>query len=90
MDDTLPEPFSTLTGLEAEPTIEQARVLTAALNAVPDLQRWLRIQRQKTGRGLLDSGRDRYELAPHLEVTPQRVSNIASGHTRSKAPHKTA
>ncbi|MFB7574693.1 sigma-70 family RNA polymerase sigma factor [Streptomyces sp. NPDC056165] len=90
MEHTLPEPFAALAGLEAEPTIEQARALTAALKAVPDLQRWLRVQRQKTVRGLLDTGRDRDELAPHLEVTPQRVSDIASGHTRSKAPRKTA
>lgn len=87
---TLPEPFTSLAHLEAEPTIDQARALTAALKAVPDLQRWLRVQRQQTVRALLDSGRDRNELAPHLECKPQRVSDIASGHTRRKAPHHTA
>ncbi|MER6979640.1 hypothetical protein [Streptomyces carpinensis] len=90
MDNTLPEPFAALADLEAEATIEQAQRLTAALNAVPDLQRWLRVQRQRTVRGLLDSGRDRDELAPYLEVSPQRVSDIASGHTRHKGSRKTA
>lgn len=81
----LPAPFAALTDLEAQPTTEQARLLTAALKAVPDLQRWLRIQRQQTVRGLLDSGHDRDELAPILECSKQRVSDIASGHSRSKA-----
>jgi hypothetical protein len=89
MDPSLPEPFAALAHLEAAPNIEQARALTAALNAVPDLQRWLRVQRQRTVRGLLDANHTKEELAPHLEVTPQRVADIASGHSRSKAPRRT-
>ncbi|MEV5930961.1 sigma-70 family RNA polymerase sigma factor [Streptomyces cellulosae] len=87
-DPTLPEPFAALAGLTAEPTIEQARALTAALKAVPDLQRWLRAQRQQTVRGLLDSGHDRTELAPVLGVSKQRVSDIASGHISGQKAHR--
>ncbi|MFJ6844305.1 sigma-70 family RNA polymerase sigma factor [Streptomyces griseoluteus] len=79
----LPEPFAALTGLSAEPTSEQARRLTLALKSVPELQRWLRVQRQLTTRGLLDAGRTRKELTPILEVSEQRVSDIASGHLNS-------
>lgn len=85
MDPELPAPFAALAHLEAEPTPEQARALTAALKAVPELQRWLRVQRQRTTRGLLDAGRTREELAPILEVSKQRVSDIASGHLNSAA-----
>ncbi|MGW2951549.1 sigma-70 family RNA polymerase sigma factor [Streptomyces eurythermus] len=85
MEPTLPPPFAALADLTAEPTIEQARRLTAALKAVPDLQKWLRVQRQRTTRGLLDGGRSRKELAPVLECSEQRVSDIASGHLNSAA-----
>ncbi|MEU7323375.1 sigma-70 family RNA polymerase sigma factor [Streptomyces griseoviridis] len=81
----LPEPFAALAGLTAEPTIEQARRLTAALKAVPELQRWLRVQREHTTRGLLDANHTRAELAPILEVSKQRVSDIAAGHLNSAA-----
>ncbi|MFJ1607002.1 sigma-70 family RNA polymerase sigma factor [Streptomyces sp. NPDC088253] len=81
----LPPPFADLVGLTAEPTVEQARRLTAALKAVPELQRWLRVQRQLTTRGLLDADHTRKELAPVLECTEQRVSDIASGHLNKAA-----
>lgn len=90
MDHSPPEPFSALADLaDGEPTIEQARALGQALKAVPDLQRWLRQQRQRTTRALLDQGHSKEQLAPHLEITPQRVADIASGHSRSKARRTT-
>ncbi|MEV6565895.1 sigma-70 family RNA polymerase sigma factor [Streptomyces kronopolitis] len=89
MDHSLPEPFAALADLAGgEPTIEQARALGQALNAVPDLQHWLREQRRRTIRALMDNGHSKEELAPHLKVTPQRVADIASGHSRSKAPRR--
>ncbi|MEU6595294.1 sigma-70 family RNA polymerase sigma factor [Streptomyces sp. NPDC046881] len=81
----LPEPFAALVDLTAEPTTDQARRLTLALKAVPELQRWLRVQRQLTTRGLLDAEHTRKELAPILECSEQRVSDIASGHLNKAA-----
>ncbi|MEV5787755.1 hypothetical protein AB0L42_43465 [Streptomyces sp. NPDC052287] len=42
-----------------------------------------REERQLTVRALLDGPYDRNDLAPYLDVTPQRVSDIASGHRNS-------
>ncbi|MFF0092728.1 hypothetical protein ACFYSF_22585 [Streptomyces canus] len=81
----LPEPFAALDHLTAEPTVDQASALTKALKGVPDLQRWLRVQRQLTTRGLLDGNKTAAELAPVLEVGKQRVYDIASGHLNSAA-----
>ncbi|MFE0765395.1 sigma-70 family RNA polymerase sigma factor [Streptomyces smyrnaeus] len=90
MDHPLPEPFAALADLaNGEPTMQQARLLGQALKAVPDLQRWLREERQRTTRALLDRHTAK-ELAPHLEVSEQRVYDIASGHNRSKAPRRAA
>ncbi|KQW13550.1 hypothetical protein [Streptomyces sp. Root369] len=82
----LPEPFAALAeDLKADPTTDRARKLTAALKAVPELQRWLRSQRELTVRGLLDADHTAAELAPVLEVGKQRVYDIASGHVRNKS-----
>ncbi|MFD5788612.1 sigma-70 family RNA polymerase sigma factor [Streptomyces sp. NPDC127037] len=81
----LPAPFADLAHLAAEPTIEQAQALGRALNAVPALQAWLRQQRELTVRALLDGPYTKEDLAPRLEVSPQRVADIASGHGRTKA-----
>ena len=74
-----------LADLEGEPTIERAQTLGRALKAVPDLQTWLREQRQLTVRALLDGRPPRKTWPPRLEVSPQRVADIASGHSRTKA-----
>lgn len=88
MNHSLPEPFTALATLaDGELTIQQARALGQALKAVPELQRWLRQERQRTTRALLDRHSAK-ELAPHLEVSEQRVYDIASGHNRSKAPRR--
>ncbi|MFJ5037975.1 sigma-70 family RNA polymerase sigma factor [Streptomyces parvulus] len=81
----LPEPFAALADLAADPTTDQARKLTAALKAVPELQRWLRTQRELTVRGLLDANYTAAELSPVLEVGKQRVYDIAAGHVRNKS-----
>jgi DNA-directed RNA polymerase specialized sigma24 family protein len=83
--DTPPPPFEQLDHLAAEPaTIEQAKALTAALTAIPELQKWLREQRQRVVRTLHEhDGLSYTEIAPHLGVKPERVSGIARGHSRS-------
>jgi hypothetical protein len=88
----LPESFAALAErFTGEPSIEQARLLGLALNDVPALQRWLRENRQRTYRALLDAGHSRAELSSRLEVTVQRVSDIAIGHKpgRPKKPEAT-
>lgn len=80
-----PEPFASLANLTKGPeSIEQAKALTEALNAVPDLQSWLRERRQHVVRTLHErDGMSYTEMAPHLGVKPERVSGIARGHSRS-------
>jgi hypothetical protein len=80
-----PAPFQALAHLLDGPeSIEQAAILTQALKAVPDLQRWLRERRQHVVNTLHDRDKISYtDMAPHLEVTPERVSGIARGHSRS-------
>lgn len=83
--ETPPDPFANLAGLIKGPeSIEQAKALTEALNAVPELQSWLREHRQHVVRTLHERDGVSYtEMAPHLGVKPERVSGIARGHSRS-------
>jgi len=83
--DTPPQPFQQLKNLADGPeTLDQAKQLGDALTAIPDLQRWLREQRQRVVRTLHDRDDISYtDMAPTLKVTPERVSGIARGHSRS-------
>ena len=82
-----PKPFQQLTALTGPETIERAQALTEALNAVPELQRWLREQRQHVVRTLHERDDMSYtDMAPHLGVKPERVSGIARGHSRAPRP----
>lgn len=82
--DTPPAPFEGLVALvEGDASLDQAVALTQALKAVPDLQAWLRQQRQRIVLELKDGGMSYTEMAPSLEVQPERVSGIARGHSRS-------
>lgn len=83
--DTPPEPFQELASLASgDGSIEQAKALTEALTAIPELQKWLREQRQRVVRTLHErDGMSYTDMAPHLGVQPERVSGIARGHSRS-------
>ncbi|MFD9633638.1 sigma-70 RNA polymerase sigma factor region 4 domain-containing protein [Streptomyces violascens] len=83
--ETPPKPFERLANLAGTTeTIEQAKALTEALTAIPDLQKWLREQRQHIVRTLHErDGMSYTDMAPHLGVKPERVSGIARGHSRS-------
>ncbi|MFC7791366.1 sigma-70 family RNA polymerase sigma factor, partial [Streptomyces cinereoruber] len=85
MDRTpLPRPFAALSPhLEGDPSIHQAEVLSRALKAVPQLQKWLRQSRGRATREVLDGGLTAKEVAPHMNVSVQRVRDIASGHLNS-------
>ncbi|MET9073808.1 sigma-70 family RNA polymerase sigma factor [Streptomyces sp. NPDC004232] len=83
--DKPPSPFEQLADLvTGDESIDQAITLTRALTAIPDLQKWLREQRQHVVRTLRErDGMSYTEMAPHLGVKPERVSGIARGHSRS-------
>ncbi|MFK0182103.1 sigma-70 family RNA polymerase sigma factor [Streptomyces xanthochromogenes] len=86
--ETPPKPFEQLAHLDGKTeTIEQAKALTEALAAIPNLQKWLREQRQHIVRTLHErDGMSYTDMAPHLGVKPERVSGIARGHSRSPRP----
>jgi len=88
--DELPAPFGGLARLfEGSETIDQAKLLTEALNTIPDLQKWLRGQRQRVVKTLSQRDGISYtDMAPRLGVKPERVSGIARGHSRT--PRKKA
>lgn len=88
--DSPPEPFRQFADLaKGTETLDQAVALTHALNAIPDLQKWLREQRQHVVRTLHERDGVSYtDMAPRLGVKPERVSGIARGHSRS--PRKKA
>lgn len=90
--DCFPECFAGLRELAEQPeTIEQAKALTDALNAVPELQKWLRERRQHVVRTLHErDGMSYTDMAPHLGVKPERVSGIARGHSRAPKRGKDA
>lgn len=83
--DKPPAPFEHLADLTAgDENIDQAVALTQALAAIPDLQKWLREQRQHVVRTVHErDGMSYTDMAPHLGVKPERVSGIARGHSRS-------
>jgi hypothetical protein len=89
MADT-PEPLQPLEALTEGPeAIEQAKLLTEVLGALPDLQKRLRERRQHVVRTLHERDQISYtDMAPALGVKPERVSGIARGHSRS--PRKKA
>ena len=91
--DKPPAPFEQLADLVAgDESIDQAVALTEALAAIPELQKWLREQRQHVVRTLHDrDGMSYTEIAPHLGVKPERVRGIARGHSgspRQKPAHE--
>ena len=83
-----PSPFENLKHLaEQGDATQRAKDVGAALQAIPDLQKWLREQRQQVVLTLHERDGISYtDMAPALGVKPERVSGIARGHSR--APRK--
>ncbi|WP_439082105.1 hypothetical protein [Streptomyces sp. WL006] len=76
----LPDRFAPLAHLAGEPTLELAGEVTRTALAARPLQAWLRDERQRTVRALLDGPYDRTEIGAAIGVSVQRVSDIAAGH----------
>lgn len=87
--DKPPQQFADVARLvEGDPTLDQAAALTLALEAVPDLQRWLKTQRSRVVADLRAT-HSRDEIAQHINCKPQRVSDIIQGHSRQAGPRRT-
>ncbi|WP_433856694.1 sigma-70 family RNA polymerase sigma factor [Streptomyces kronopolitis] len=85
----LPEPYAYLARLAAgEATLDQAAALTRALENVPELQRWLKAQRGRVVSDLREN-HSREEIGSRINCKPQRVSDIAAGHSRQPGPRRT-
>jgi len=83
-----PQQFADIVRLvEGEPTLDQAAALTRALEAVPELQRWLKTQRARVV-AELRATHSRDEIAQHINCKPQRVSDIIQGHSRQAGPRR--
>ncbi|MFF2612335.1 sigma-70 family RNA polymerase sigma factor [Kitasatospora sp. NPDC058046] len=80
-----PEPFAVLADLVAGgATMHTAAQLGEALNAVPQLQRWLREQRRSVLQEL-KATHSNGEIGSRLGLTAQRVADIAAGHSHTRA-----
>lgn len=76
----LPRQFEALAHLAGPPTLALAGEVTRTALAARPLLAWLRDERQRTVRALLDGPYDRTEIGTAIGVGVQRVSDIAAGH----------
>jgi hypothetical protein len=82
---TPPHPFENLTPLASTAEPEQrARDATAALNAVPELQAWLRQTRQGAVLEMRAGGMSHGEVGKVLGISRARAQQIAEGRTTGK------
>lgn len=80
-----PSPFEALKHLaEQGDATQRAKDVGAALNAVPDLQRWLREIRQQAVQEMHDSGLSYDQIGKELGMHRVRAHQIAEGRTTGK------
>jgi hypothetical protein len=85
--DTPPAPFESLAGLTAAPDpTDRAKTVGAALNAIPDLQKWLRRAREHAVGEMHDSGMSYAEIGAELGMDRVRAHQIAKGKTTGRPP----
>jgi hypothetical protein len=82
---TPPNPFENLKHLaeQGDPT-QQAKEASAALQAIPDLQKWLREIRQAAVQGMREGGLSHAQVAAELGISRARAQQIAEGRTTGK------
>lgn len=80
-----PSPFENLKHLaeQGDPT-ERAKAVGAALQAIPELQHWLRAIRQGAVTEMRDEGLSHAEVGKKLGVSRARAQQIAEGRTTGK------
>lgn len=82
---TPPSPFGDLRRVaeEADDT-QRAKAASDALQAIPDLQRWLRELRQSAVQAMRAGGMSHADVAAELGVSRARAQQIAEGRTTGK------
>ena len=82
---TPPTPFENLKHLaeQGNPT-ERAKTVGAALQAIPELQHWLREIRQGAVQEMRDEGMSHAEVGKELGLSRARAQQIAEGRTTGK------
>lgn len=80
-----PSPFENLKHLaeQGDPT-RRAKDVGAALQAIPDLQKWLREIRHEAVREMRDDGLSHAQVAAELGISRARAQQIAEGRTTGK------
>jgi len=85
--DTPPRPYEALANLvEAPDPTERAKDVGAALNAIPDLQKWLRRARENAVGEMHDSGMSYADIGAELGMDRVRAHQIAKGKTSGRPP----
>ena len=82
---TPPTPFENLKHLaeQGDPT-ERAKTVGAALQAIPELQHWLREIRQGAVQEMRSEGLSHAEVGKELGLSRARAQQIAEGRTSGK------
>lgn len=80
-----PSPFENLKHLaeQGDPT-QRAKDVSTALQAIPELQRWLREIRQGAVQEMRDDGLSHAQVAAELGISRARAQQIAEGRTTGK------
>lgn len=80
-----PSPFENLKHLaeQGDPT-DRAKTVGAALQAIPELQHWLREIRQGAVQEMRDDGMSHAEVGKELGLSRARAQQIAEGRTTGK------
>lgn len=82
---TPPTPFETLKHLaDSRDPAERAKEIGAALNAVPELQKWLRQLRQDAVLELRADGLSHAEVGKVIGTSRARAQQIAEGRTTGR------
>ncbi|MDX2757932.1 sigma-70 family RNA polymerase sigma factor [Streptomyces europaeiscabiei] len=80
-----PSPFENLKHLaEQGDATQRAKDVGAALQAIPDLQKWLREIRHEAVLEMRDDGRSHARVAAELGISRARAQQIAEGRTTGK------
>jgi DNA-directed RNA polymerase specialized sigma subunit len=82
---TPPPPFENLKHLaEQGDPVQRAKDVSTALQAIPELQHWLREIRQYAVREMRGDGMSHAEVGKELGVSRARAQQIAEGRTTGK------
>ncbi|MGK5729741.1 sigma-70 family RNA polymerase sigma factor [Streptomyces sp. URMC 124] len=82
---TPPSPFENLKHLaEQGDATQRAKDVSTALQAIPELQKWLRAIRHEAVREMREGGHSHAQVATELGISRARAQQIAEGRTTGK------